>query len=94
MLSASTRVCGVGVGQAARGLDAVQLGHGDVHHHHVGLQFLGQFHGFAAVAGLAHDLHVGLRAQDHLESLAHHGVVVSQQDADAFHVRMRHPHFN
>ena len=42
-----------------------------------GLQFFGQFDGFAAVARLAHDLHIRLRAQDQLESLAHHRVVVS-----------------
>ena len=78
-------MCGSAAEQAARGLDAVQLRHGHVHHHDVGLQLLGQFDGFAAVARFAHDLHVGLRAQDHLEALAHHGVVVSQQDADLFH---------
>ena len=94
MLRASTRVCGLAATQAARGLDAVQLGHGDVHHHDVGLQLLGQFDGFAAVGGLADDLHIGLRAEDHLEALADHGVVVSQQDADSFHGASGYPNFN
>ncbi len=80
--------------QAARGFDAVQLRHGDVHDHDVGLQAFGQFHGFAAVAGLADDLHVGLRAQDHFEALAHHGVIVSEQDANCVSSLQGHPHFN
>ena len=53
--------------------------------------------GLAAVAGFADDLHVGLRAEDHLEALADHRVIVSQQDSDAFHcgsglaLQLEHP---
>ena len=36
------------------GLEAVSVGHGDIHHHHVRPQIIGQFHGALAVAGLAH----------------------------------------
>ena len=39
----------------------------------------------APVAGLAHDFHIGLLGQDHLEALAHYRVIVSQQDANSFH---------
>jgi hypothetical protein len=72
-------------GEPAGGLDAVQLGHRDVHDDDVGLQLLGQPDGFPAVAGLAGDLHVGLRLQDHPKAVTDHGVIVSQQDADALH---------
>ena len=85
-------------GQPARGLDAVQLRHGDVHDDHVGMQFLGQLHGFAAVAGLAHDLHVGLRGEDHAEALAHQRVIVGEQNSimscDLVTLRERRPHFD
>ena len=50
-------------------------------------------HGFPAVGGLADDLHIGLRVQDHLEALPDHGVVVSQQDSNAFHGG-GYPHLN
>ena len=44
----------------------------------VGAQLLRQIDGFAAVGGLAHNFHVGLRVEDHLETLPDHGVVVGQ----------------
>jgi hypothetical protein len=40
----------------------------------------GQLHGFAAIARLADDLHVGLRFQNQPEAFAHHGVIVGQQN--------------
>src|SRR5205807_792801 len=50
--------------------------------HHVGLQLLGQLDGFAAIARLADDLHIALQRQDEPETLAHHRVIISQQDTD------------
>ena len=67
---------------AAGSFHAVQFGHGNVHDDHVRLQFFGQIHGFPSVARLTDDFHIGLRRQDHLESLPHHRVIVSQHDAD------------
>ena len=67
-----------GCNQSTGRLDAVQLRHGDVHQHHVGLKFFAGFDGFPAVGGLADDLHVGLRRQNHLEALPDQHVVVGQ----------------
>src|ERR1017187_8605728 len=76
---------GIGGGKAAGGFDAVELRHGDIHDDHIRAQLGGQVDSFPAVTGFADDFHVGLGAEDHLEAVAHHGVVVSQQDANAFH---------
>ena len=65
-------------GQAARGLNTIQFRHGDVHDHDVRVQLFGEFHRLLPVACLAHDLHVGLRFQDHPKALAHQGVIVGQ----------------
>ncbi len=78
------RVRGVRFGQPPRGLDAVELRHGHVHHHHVGLQALGEFDGVPAIGGFSDDLHVGLRGQDGSKSLADDRVIIRQQDADLF----------
>ena len=63
--------------QPAGGFYAVEFGHGHIHHHHVGPQGGGEFHGLPAVAGFAHNFQVGVGAQDHAEALAHYGMVVS-----------------
>ena len=46
-------VCGLRLTIWRVGLDAVQLRHGDIHHHHVGVSGGGHFHGLAAVGGFA-----------------------------------------
>jgi len=38
------------------------------------------------VAGLAHDLDVGLGAQDHAQAVAHEALIVGEQDAHRGHV--------
>ena len=97
MLSAITRMCGSARDHPARGFDPVQLGHRDVHHDDIGTQLRGEFHGFPSIGGLADNLHVGLRAQDHFEALPDYGMVVNQQDASAFHggavpeLQLEHP---
>ena len=68
--------------QAAGGFDAVQLRHGDVHDDHIGLKLFAELHGFAAVAGLADDLHVGLRGKNHVEALPDQHVIVGQKNSD------------
>jgi hypothetical protein len=63
--------------EAAGGFDAVELRHGDIHDDDIGPQAGGEFDGFAAVAGFAHNFEVGLGAQNHAEALPHYGVIVS-----------------
>ena len=45
----------------------------------------GGVHRFEAVGGLAHDLDVRLRLQDHAKAGAHHRLVVGDQDPDLLH---------
>ena len=78
MLSATTRACGTDDARRRVASMPFSSGMADIHHHHVGAQLLRQIHGLAAVGGLAHDFHIGLGVEDHLEALADHGVVVSQ----------------
>ena len=74
------------VGQdAPRRLEAVELGHADVHQDDVGPQRAHLVDRLAAVRGLADDLDVGLGVEDHAEAGAHERLVVDEQDAD--HVR-------
>ena len=64
------------------GVDAAPLGHPDVHQDDVGKRVGRLLDGFAAVAGLADDLDVGLLLEDHLQPAPEQGVVVDDQDAD------------
>ena len=66
----------------ARGLDAVQPRHDQVHQHDVRSQGLRQPDALVAVAGLAHDRHVGLQLEEGAQALPHHLVIVHDQEAD------------
>jgi hypothetical protein len=68
--------------QAPRGLEAVDVGHAHVHQHDVGPQLGGARHGHGAICGLADNLDVGLRGEDHAEPGAHQRLVVGDQHAD------------
>ncbi len=69
-------------GDPAGGLDAVEHGHPDVHHHDVGAQFLGEADGLGAVPGLADHLQVLGLGDDHLQGGPDEGLVVGEEDAD------------
>jgi hypothetical protein len=68
--------------QPPRRLDAVDLGHPDVHDDHVGPQLERQVDRLAAVGGLPHDLEVVLGAQHRLEPAAGQRVVVGDDQFD------------
>jgi hypothetical protein len=40
-----------------------------------------QFQRLGAIAGFGHDLHVGLLVDDGREAVAHHGMIVGEDDA-------------
>ncbi len=67
--------------QLAGGFDAVEIGHADVHHQHVGRELLRHRNGFAAVRCLADHLEIGLTFEHQTQAGAHHGVIVSQHDS-------------
>jgi hypothetical protein len=71
---------GVGGDDLARGGDAVEPGHADVHQHHVGLEPRHAPDRLAAVDGLPHHLDGRVARQDRPQPGAHEVVVVDQQD--------------
>ena len=62
--------------------DAVEAGHADVHEDDVRGRDAERLQRVAAVAGLAHDGHVGLGVDDEPEACAHERLVVDEEDAD------------
>ena len=66
----------------AGGLDAVDLGHPDVHQDDVGSLAAGQRYRLAPVGRLAGDFHVGDGVDEQPEGGAQQRLVVGEQDAD------------
>src|SRR5581483_10035303 len=62
-------------------VDAVELGHADVHDDDVGVELTGEAQRFASVGGFADDLDVALQFEDEPEALPYEGLVVGEQDA-------------
>lgn len=67
---------GKGVADAARGFDAIELGHGEIQYGDIGLQGNGFFHGLTAIGSLADDTPTVTRVQDVACSAAHQGVII------------------
>ena len=78
-------MCGLRDDDLARGLDAVQLRHLDVHHDDVGLQLLRQRDRLRAVDGLTHDLDQVIRSEQGAQAAPEDRVVVGDQRADGIH---------
>jgi hypothetical protein len=66
----------------ARGLEAVELGHPDVHQHQVRRELARALQRRAPVGGFADHLEVGLRVEDHPQAAAHERLIVGDQDPD------------
>ena len=77
---------GVGgsVADLADGFEAVHFRHGEVEQDHIGLEFLDEFEGFEAVAGLVADFNARLRFQQSANAAAHDGVVVGDENPIGF----------
>ena len=58
------------------------VGHGDVHHHDVRAEVARHLHGGAPVLGLADHLDPALLRQDRAQAVAHHRVIVDEQDSN------------
>ena len=69
-------------GQHTGGLDAVEPRHVEVHQHHVRLVRTDRVDGLLAVAGGTDDGDAVEHAEQHLQALTHHPLVVDDQDAD------------
>ena len=85
MLRISTAVSGAVLQNLARGLYAIESGHGHIHHDHARMQLLRQLDGFLAVGGFAHHGYVRIVLQHAPEALAHQPVIVHQQYRDLRH---------
>jgi multidrug efflux pump subunit AcrA (membrane-fusion protein) len=60
----------------AGGLDAVEHGHGDIHHYHIRCVLLGHGDGLAAIAGVGDHQEAQLAFDQQAKALAHHRVIV------------------
>jgi hypothetical protein len=67
-----------------RGLDSVELGHRDIHHHHVRAQLQHLLHRLASVRRDGCHTHVGLRVQQHAQSVAHNAVIIHHDYLDHY----------
>jgi hypothetical protein len=72
------RVCA----NQSRGLEPVEHGHADVHEHHMREDSPGEVHCFAAVAGLARNLHLLLARYQRGETGTNGGLVIGDEDAN------------
>ena len=64
------------------GADASQHGHADVHEDDIGLDLLGEVHRLLAVAGLGHDLELGVQRQRGLDAVPRQRMVICHEDAN------------
>jgi hypothetical protein len=74
-----------GGGDLAGRLDAVELGHPEIHEDDVGAARPGQAHGLAPVTGLPDDVDFGLGGEKHPEAGADQGLVVDEQNPNGHH---------
>src|SRR5215831_4352592 len=68
-----------------RRLDSVDVRHADVHQNDIRVQGAHLLHSLGPVLGLADDLEIGARVEDHAEAAAYERLVVAEQDADRTH---------
>src|SRR5262249_31935928 len=69
----------------ARRLQAVKLGHADVHNGYFGLESPDHLHGLPARGGFAHHLPASPRLEQRSQATADHFMVVGQQNAKGAH---------
>ena len=74
-------ISGIAVEDLARGFDAIEMRHGDVHHHDGGLLLGGDLDGFAPVGGFAHHFKIFVALQQQAQAGAHHRMIVGEQNA-------------
>ena len=73
---------GLAQGDFANSLNAVYLGHNQVHQNHVRMQPFGLSDRLAAIAGFAHDGQPRFSGQKGANTAADNGMVVGDQDAN------------
>ena len=61
---------------------AVQIGHAQIQQQNIGVQFPHALQHLAAVPGLSHDVEIILKKEQLLESIAHDGMIVGDEDAN------------
>ena len=81
IVSMTTRTSGLRLVDSAGSLDAIHLGHRDVHQDHIGRELFGQLDRFETVGRLADHVEA-LLGHRPAQSLTQHSVVVRQQEPD------------
>ncbi len=67
------------------GFEAVELGHSDVEHDHVGRELFGERHRFPPIAGFSADFPAGLFFDQEADAMPDDFVIVGEKDAKCFH---------
>lgn len=75
---------GTSLYNAASGFNAVEVGHLNIHQHHIGLQLLGQRDGLLTVAGFAHHCRFRSRTKDRPQTVAEERMVIGNEDLNRF----------
>ena len=70
---------GIALDDLRGGIDAVELRHGDIHHHHVRRKLLGEPDRFAAIGGFTDYFDGWVRVQKELEALADDAVIIGNE---------------
>jgi len=67
---------------AARGIEAAQIRHRDVHQQHVGPEFFHQLDGLAPIVCFSDNFQRGLITKKSLDTFTKEGVIVADQNSD------------
>ena len=74
---------------AQRSFNSAQFGHGDIEDGDIRLRSFRLFHGLAAIRRFGNHAEFGTALQQKPQAAPHHGVIVSQQDANLLHESSR-----
>jgi hypothetical protein len=72
---------GIALDDLGRSVDAVELGHGNVHDNHVGRELFGEADGFAAIGGFADDFDSRVGLEQEPKTFANYSMIVGNEDS-------------
>jgi hypothetical protein len=70
---------GIALDDLGRRVDAIELGHSNVHDDHVGRELFGEADGFAAIGGFADDIDSGVGLEQEPKTFANYSVIIGNE---------------